>query len=154
VFWGGDDQDMIEEGEETIELRTIKTFKFFVRVKADLWTKKTEKWSKALFPEKPKNAQKRADKAMAARGKIEAWIQDHIRIFHNEVATPKEQEAYYKLLHDHIFEVIERGHFAPRGLRGQVKLEELAERIDNLPEREKRIANEVIDDMIKKEKAP
>lgn len=111
VFWAIPPirpEPLIEEREEDVEYIEIRSYKFCIRARAESWEKKLDKWAAGLFPLKPKDAKKRAEKAREAKGKVLAWIDDHAKLRRGEKATDAEREAYVKVLQDHIMERLDQ----------------------------------------------
>jgi len=125
-FWNYEEnkipKDFIVHRIEEIEFIEIQTYKYYLRLRLKAWEAKLSKWAGQLHPLKPKDASKRADKARAARGKIEAWLQEQVRIYKNEIATPKEQEAYSKVLKDHVFKRLDEVHRAWGGNQSSLEV--------------------------------
>lgn len=116
VFWDAKAnkvrKDFIDSRVEEIEYTEIKTFKLTLRLRSAVWESKLEAWSVSFSPTKPKDVRKRQEKALKAKALFAVWMAKHLKPVKGQVCTPKESNAYQKLLIDHIVKQIEDKHKA------------------------------------------
>jgi hypothetical protein len=116
IFWNDGEtpahRELINEHVEEIEYTEIKTFKLSLRLRSAVWESKLEKWSLDFNPQKPKDARKRQEKAKRAKALFAVWMAKHIKPVKDQVCTPKESEAYVKLLGEYVNTQIEAKHKA------------------------------------------
>jgi hypothetical protein len=112
IFWNDSatpaHRELIDERVEEIEYTEIKTFKLTPRLRSAVWKSKLEAWSLSFSPTKPKDARRRQEKALKAKALFAVWMAKHLKPVKDQVCTPKEAQAYQKLLVDHVLEQIEK----------------------------------------------